>query len=184
MKNKVILKKVTNHLASGIKATQNLISETILQKKQERIAQQQAYRQAVNYQAGLDAMNHIQPEMAGILGQAHFTNRLCPINHVGDFLPYEYKIMPDNSLRFFFLWTKTNPNDCFDSFALDNLVHNMNLAITNYVNRYMAVFQNLNAYEKQEFYWQHPSFNYGFKVLSAKNIHQDNIVIEMTCGFP
>lgn len=178
---------VTNQLANGItaitKSIQKLISETLRKNQEEHLAQKQNYRQAIIYQAGLDTMNHIQPEMAGILGQAHFTNRLCPINHVGDFLPYEYKIMPDNSLRFFFLWTKTNSEDNFDSFILDSIVHNMNLAIINYVNRYILIFQRLNDYEKREFYCQHPSFNFGFKVLSAKNI-QDSIVIEMELGFP
>lgn len=178
--------QLTNHLANVLKdtarATQNLISETILQKKQERIAQQQAYRQAVTHQAGLDSMYQIQAEIANILRQTHITNRLSFINHVGDFLPCNYKII-NNTLRFYFLWTKTNPNDCFDSFALDNLVHNMNLAIINYVNRYIVIFQRLNDYEKREFYCQHPSFNFGFKVLNIKD-KQDSIVIEMELGFP
>lgn len=182
MKNKVILKKVTNHLASGIKATQNLISETILQKKQERIAQQQAYRQAISYQAGLDSMYQIQAEMVHILERSNISSRLSPIKHVGDFLPCNYKII-NNSIRFYFLWTKTNPEDSFDSFILDSIVHNMNLAIINYVNRYIVIFQRLNDYEKREFYYQHPSFNFGFKLLNIKD-RQDSIVIEMELGFP
>lgn len=160
--NKVIFKKVTNQLANVLKdtakVTQNLISETILQKKQERIAQQQAYRQAVNHQAGLDSMYQIQEEMVHILERSNISSRLSPIKHVGDFLPYDFKIMPsNNTLKFYFLWTKTNPEDSFDSFILDAVVHKMNLAITSYINKYVLIYQSLNDYEKREFYCQHPS---------------------------